>query len=49
MVTYEDGHWTIENHSLHNPTMVIADRKVELQSGDIIMLGDRKFRFELDA
>lgn len=48
MVAYENGHWTIENRSLHNPTMVIADRKVELQSGDVIMLGDRRFRFELD-
>lgn len=49
VMVFKDGHWTILNHSQHNPTLVIANRDIELRSGDVIMLGDRRFRFELDA
>lgn len=46
VVIYEDGKWYIENRSEHNPTLILANRKMEIQTGDIIMLGDRRFRFE---
>ena len=46
-VKFEDGRWFIENKSELNSTYLIVGRPVELQSGDIIILGNRQFRFEV--
>ena len=42
----EDDKWYILNHSELCSTVVEANRKIELQPGDIIVLGDRRFKFE---
>ena len=44
-VTYHDGHWYIEDSSDQNTTFVQAARKIELHDGDIILLGNRLFKF----
>lgn len=46
ILTNEDGRWFVLNHSEMGSTFVEANRKLELQSGDIIILGDRRFKFE---
>lgn len=43
----EDGKWYIENHSELGTTYVQATRKLEIQSGDVIVLGDRRFKFTI--
>lgn len=42
----EQGKWFIENRSEYNSTLILANRKMEIQDGDIVMLGDRRFKFE---
>ena len=42
----EDGKWFILNKSELGSTYLEASRKLELQPGDIIVLGDRRFKFE---
>lgn len=44
----ENGRWYIENHSEMCSTYFEVNRRLELQRGDIIMLGDRRFRFEAE-
>lgn len=44
----EDGNWTIEDKSAQGTTFVQATRQIKLQSGDIIMLGNRKFIFKAE-
>ena len=46
VILFEDHKWYIENRSEYDSTMIIANRKMEIQSGDIILLGDRRFKFE---
>jgi len=46
-LVYEDEGWTILNRSGYGATMVAANRKISLQSGDIILLGNRRFRFNV--
>lgn len=43
----EEGTWYILNHSELCTTAVEAGRKLEIQPGDVIVLGDRRFKFEL--
>ena len=45
-ITCEDGRWFIENKSQMKTTYLAVERKVELQEGDIIILGSRRFKFE---
>jgi hypothetical protein len=45
---HEDGKWFILNKSELGSTYLEASRKLELQQGDIIVLGDRRFRFEAE-
>lgn len=45
-LTFEEGHWYIENRSEMESTFVAASHKIELQPGDIVMMGDRCFRFD---
>lgn len=46
VVFCEQGRWYIENRSEYDSTLILANRKIEILSGDIIMLGDRRFKFE---
>lgn len=43
---FEDGTWYIEDKSPFKTTFVRAGRKMPLQDGDIIKLGDRRFVFK---
>lgn len=44
----EDGKWFVLNKSELGSTYLEASRKLELQPGDIIVLGDRRFKFEAE-
>lgn len=44
----EDGKWFLQNKSELGSTYLEASRKLELQPGDIIVLGDRRFKFEAE-
>jgi predicted Zn-ribbon and HTH transcriptional regulator len=44
----EDKKWYILNKSELGSTYLEANRKLELQQGDIIVLGDRRFKFEAE-
>lgn len=46
VVTYESGHWYVEDRSDLKTTFVQAGRKFELQDGDLLLLGDRLFEFK---
>jgi len=46
VIINEEGRWFIENHSEMCSTYFEVNRRLELHGGDIIMLGDRRFRFE---
>ena len=45
-LTCEDGKWYLLNKSELGSTYLEASRKLELQQGDIIVLGDRRFKFD---
>lgn len=47
-LTQEDGHWYITDKSALQSTYVHAGRRIELQSGDLIILGDRVFQFQAE-
>ena len=42
----EDGKWYVLNHSELVSTYLEANRKLAIEPGDVIVLGDRRFRFE---
>jgi len=44
-IRLEDGKWLINNRSKFDSTFVAAIRPIELQPGDIILVGDQRFRF----
>lgn len=44
-MTFEDGHWCIQDQSSQRTTFVRAAQKTPLQDGDIILLGNRMFEF----
>ena len=44
----EDGHWYVLNRSELGSTYLEANRKLALEPGDIVVLGDRRFRFETE-
>lgn len=46
VLSYKDGKWFIENRSEFKTTFMRVSRMLELESGDIIVLGDRSFRFK---
>lgn len=46
VLTYENGLWYVEDKSTFQTTFLRAGRKLQLQDGDIILLGDRKFVFK---
>lgn len=45
-VTFENGKWNITDKSEYKTTFVQAAHKIELQSGDLILLGNQLYRFE---
>jgi uncharacterized Zn finger protein (UPF0148 family) len=45
-LTYENRRWYIQDRSELKTTCVQASRKIEIQPGDIIILGDRRFEFD---
>ncbi len=44
-LTFEDGAWYICDKSYQKTTYVHASRKMKLEKGDIIILGNRRFEF----
>lgn len=45
VITHENGEWYIENKSDLQTTLVRVDRKMKLEDGDVIVLGNRMFEF----
>ena len=45
-LTHENGVWYIEDRSEKKSTMLRVSRKMKLQSGDVIALGNRLFEFK---
>ncbi len=45
-LSFEDGAWYIRDKSTQKTTYVHAGRKTKLESGDIIILGNRQFEFK---
>lgn len=45
VISYENGEWFIENRSNLQTTLIRVDRKLKLEDGDIIVLGNRMFEF----
>lgn len=46
VVSHKEGSWFIEDRSELKTTFVQAARKIELQNGDLILLGNQLYRFE---
>lgn len=42
----ENGEWYLEDRSEQQTTYIHVDRKTKLESGDIIILGNRRFEFK---
>jgi len=47
ILTKEDGKWFVENCSEQRSTLIRLTRKMELQNGDIIVLGNRSFELKI--
>lgn len=45
-LTCEDGKWYVLNKSELGSTYIECNRKIEILSGDVIVMGDRRFKFE---
>lgn len=45
ILTHENGCWFIENQSEHKSTYIQVNRKMKLNDGDIIVMGNRYFVF----
>ncbi len=45
-ISIEDGKWYIINKSELGSTYIEAGRKFEIQPGDVVVMGDRRFKFE---
>lgn len=43
---FEEGKWYLENRSELGSTYLEANRKLEILPGDVVVLGDRRFKFE---
>lgn len=46
VISFENGTWSITDESELKSTFVQAARKVELQNGDLILLGNQLYRFD---
>lgn len=47
LLEFSNGRWTIEDKSEQGTTFVKASKKIELNEGDVILLGNRLFVFHL--
>jgi hypothetical protein len=45
-LVFENGEWYIQNLSERQTTYLILNRKIQLEEGDIIVMGNRRFKFE---
>ena len=45
-LVFENGEWYMQNLSERQTTYLILKRKVQLEDGDIIVMGNRRFKFE---
>lgn len=45
IISHENGEWFIEDKSALKTTLIRVDRKVRLEDGDVIVLGNRMFEF----
>lgn len=45
LLTFSNGNWNIEDKSEQGTTFIKASKKIELNDGDIILLGNRLFKF----
>ena len=48
-IVFEDGHWYLLDRSELRTTFIQANRKIDIIPDDIIVLGDRRFKFESDS
>lgn len=46
VLTNENGEWYVENRSELQTTLIRVDRKVKLEDGDVLVLGNRMFEFK---
>lgn len=46
IISHENGEWYIENKSELQTTLIRVDRKLKLEDGDVIVLGNRMFEFK---
>ena len=49
VLTYKEGGWFIEDKSTFETTFIKVMGKKELQDGDVIALGDRRFIFKVES
>ncbi len=47
-ISCENGVWSIEDKSAQGTTFIQAKRKIALEDGDVVMLGNRKFIFKAE-
>lgn len=47
-ITNEDGHWYIEDVSSTHQTFLIVKKKTPIENGDVLVLGNKFFRFETE-
>lgn len=47
-ISCDNGEWSIEDKSSQGTTFIQAKRKIGLEDGDVIMLGNRKFIFKTE-
>lgn len=45
-ISFTGDKWELKNCSDFNSTFVAANRPIELQPGDVILMGDQRFRFD---
>lgn len=45
LISYEDGKWYIEDKSSFHTTFIRVTKKTMLEDGDILVLGNREFKF----
>lgn len=47
-ITNENGRWYVEDVSSTHQTFLIVKKKVQIENGDVLVLGNKFFRFETD-
>lgn len=47
-ITNENGHWYVEDVSSTHQTFITVKKKVQIENGDVLVLGNKFFRFETE-